>query len=528
MLLLILLSLIIGAAIAYMWVMAPFYLEPDTIDLIVTDAHFSVDHAHYFDLTVMNPSHSIAGTNITDIYVTAEGFNKTSISSSEPSLPVVLDRGTTRTFNCSLDWSAMAGNIITVHVSTTSNTEAGRSVMTQPVELVVGTVFDPSESIQQFNASVAVGTSPINLTLSSVLFDLNPIDNNLSITLPYVIPANQTVTFTCYVNWEGHVKPLVRVETGEGYEAEVRTEVTGILNLQITDVTFNETHPDQMSVTLFNSPDSPASVNISKITMTRGNLTTIIAGNLSTPMLPQTIGVNQTITLAFAWNWTDTSLRNVDVTIAAYTAQGFTPSIRTVRTPATAEGIINEVFFDLDDTGVFNVNITNKGYSLQTINVTGIDLNQHPANITATLIDPDTKATLTCAYNWSNLVGQNVTVTAHIVYDSYESLLSYNLRLTYFEITNVTFSSFSRATPYINVTVHNSEFSTINATITQVYITTGNTTLQVASPAGYNIIPGSEIGLVVPFEWNPYVGQNITVIVQTVDGFQASSTSQVA
>lgn len=527
--LLILLSAIVSALIVYMWVMAPFYLEPgDTVDLVVTNVNFPVDHARYFDLTLMNPSHSISGTNITDIYVTAEGFDKTSIRASEPAIPVVLDKGTTQTFNCSLDWGAMAGKIITVHVLTSNNTEAARSVTTQLVSLELSTTFDPAETVQQFNASVAIGSSPINLTLSSVLLNLNSI-NNLSIApLPYSIPANQSVSFTCYANWEGLVKPLISIETREGYKAETRQDMNGTLNLQITGVTFNETHPDQMSVSIFNSPDSSSYVNISKITVTHSNLTTIVTGDLSTPSLPQKIGTNQTLTFAFAWNWTDVGFRNVDMTLVAYTVQGFTPVTRTFRTPAMSEAVINEVYFNLTDTGIFNVNITNKGYSLQTINVTGIDLNQQSANITSTLIDPGAKATLTCEYNWSSLVGQDVTITAHIKYDSYESLISYNLRLQYFEITNVTFSSFSPETAYINVTVRNSEFSPTNATITQVYVKAGNTTAQITNPAGYNITKGCEFAIVVPYNWNPYVGQDITITVQSIDGFQASSTSQVA
>ena len=107
--LLMLLSAIFGALLAYMWTMAPFYSEPNTVDLIVTNLNFPVDHGTYFDLTVMNPSHSIGGTNITDIYIESLGLNETSITASLPALPLFLDRGTEQTFNCSLDWGGLAG-----------------------------------------------------------------------------------------------------------------------------------------------------------------------------------------------------------------------------------------------------------------------------------------------------------------------------------------------------------------------------------------------------------------------------------
>ena len=97
--LLMLISAIFGALLAYMWTMAPFYFEPKTVDLVVTNLNFPADHGTYFDLTVMNPSHSISGTNITGIYIESQGLNKTSITNSDPGLPLFLDRGTDQTFN---------------------------------------------------------------------------------------------------------------------------------------------------------------------------------------------------------------------------------------------------------------------------------------------------------------------------------------------------------------------------------------------------------------------------------------------
>ena len=199
--LLILLSAIIGALIAYTWTMAPFYLESDTLDLVVTGVNFPVDDANHFNVTVLNPSHSTSGTNITAIYVTAGGFNGSSITDSQPALPIFLDKGTSQTITCSLAWGSLAGSLIAVHVLTANNTEAGFSVQTQQVSLGVDTSFNASQSAEYFNVTVTNQPSLINLTLSSVLLNYNSVDNNLNITLPAVIPANQTLTFTCFANW---------------------------------------------------------------------------------------------------------------------------------------------------------------------------------------------------------------------------------------------------------------------------------------------------------------------------------------
>jgi hypothetical protein len=525
--LLILVSAIIGALLAYMWTVAPFIVESgDTVDLIVTSVNFPADHATSFGVTVMNPSHSIADTNITDIYIESLGTNRTSIQSSDPSLPILLQRGTTQTFNCSLDWGGLAGRIITVHVLSINNTEAARSILTPSVRLDANTNFDASESINYFNLTVTNANSPINLTLSRVLLDYNPVAN-LSITLPKTIQPNDTIPIICYANWQGHIKPIVQVETLEGFTAEVRKEAPSTVNLQVSQVNFNETNTNQVTLTLTNSADSATYVNITSIDFTHGNTTDTISGNLSNPTLPLTINTGETVTLICLWNWTDASYRDIDVTMTAYTKQGFASPPLTVRTPARNAGRIDEVHFDLDDTTLFSVNITNFAYSLQTANVTRIDINQNPTSINTALITPGAHATFTCAYNWSSLVGANVTIRAHVMYDSNETQLTYTLKLPYLKITNASFSSLSPETPYVNITVRNSEFSKVKATITSLLIKNETSPLLVVGSTGFEVAVGSEVSIVYPWNWNPYAAKDVTIIVTTVDGSQASATFKV-
>jgi len=525
--LLILVSAIIGALLAYMWTVAPFIVESgDTVDLIVTSVNFPADHATSFGVTVMNPSHSIADTNITDIYIESLGTNRTSIQSSDPSLPILFQRGTTQTFNCSLDWGGLAGRIITVHVLSINNTEAARSILTPSVRLDANTNFDASESINYFNLTVTNANSPINLTLSRVLLDYNPVAN-LSITLPKTIQPTDTIPIICYANWQGHIKPIVQVETREGFTAEVRKEAPSTVNLQVSQVNFNETNTNQVTLTLTNSADSATYVNITSIDFKHGNTTDTISGNLSNPTLPLTINTGQTVTLICLWNWTDASYRDIDVTMTAYTKQGFASPPLTVRTPARNAGRIDEVHFDLDDTTLFSVNITNLAHSLQTANVTRIDINQNPTSINTALITPGAHATFACAYNWSSLVGANVTIRVHVMYDSNETQLTYTLKLPYLKITNASFSSLSPETPYVNITVRNSEFSKVKATIISLLIKNETSPLLVVGSTGFEVAVGSEVSIVYPWYWNPYAGKDVTIIVTTVDGSQASATFKV-
>lgn len=525
--LLILLSAIFGALIAYMWTVASFIVEPEnTFDLLITNVNFPVNQATRFTVTVMNPSHSLADTNITDIYIETSGQNRTSITSSDPSLPFPMPRGTVQTFNCSLNWGPFAGRIITVHAKSLNGTETGQSITAPTVSISVSSSFDASDSIERFGVAVLNPNSPINLTISRVLLDYNPV-TNLSITLPRVIQPNETVSMTCYADWQGHVKPLVQVETLEGFTAETRRDAPSTVSLQVTQVNFNETNTNQVNVTLSNSADSATYVNITSIDFKYGNITDQIGGTLSSPALPATLETGKNTSLICFWNWTDAKYRNIDLTVTAHTRQGFNSTSLTVRTPTANAGRIDDAYFDLDDTGHFTINITNLAYSLQTANVTAIHVNQAPANITTTLIDSGQRATLDCVYNWSSFVGANVTIRAYLKYGSNETQITHNLKIPYLKITNASFFNLTQENPYINITVRNSEFSRVNATITSILIRNETAPLLVVGSTGFQVTVGSETAIIYPWNWNPYAGRDVTIIVTTVDQLQTLATYKV-
>ena len=442
----------------------------------------------------------------------------TAISSNQEYLG---DRGN----RCSLDWGELAGQIITVHVLTNTNATASLSAKAPAVNIAVDAVFDASESIQQFNTSVTL-SSPINLTLSQVLFDYTPVEN-LSIPKTQTLQANKTVTFTCYANWQGRVKPIVQVTTKEGFKGEVRKDVGSTVILTATKIDFDQTNTSQVKVTLSNSGDSATYVNITSITFKHGNITDTFNGTLLTPAFPFTIDKNQTATITCPWNWSDASYRDMDVVVTAYTKQGFTSTPQTARTPAKYAAHINDVHFDLNDLGTFSVNITNRAYSMLTVNVTTIEINQSATGITPSLIAPGTNATFTCTFNWSSLTGQNVNIKAHLMYGSTEIQVIYSLKLPYLEITNATFINLPPETPNVNLTVKNTEFSKLNATIVNVLISNGTTPLLVIGSSGYQINAGSELVIACSWNWIPYTGKDITVTMTTTDGFQVSATFKV-
>ncbi len=537
--LLILASAIVGGFISYMFAVSPFFAVPNHVSLDITGASFPVNHPDYFDITVLNPSFSPSGTNITSIYLKIDGetglFN---VTDTVPGLPTPLDPGASTAIRCYWDWGSYAGRSIAVNVLPQNGTGVAFTVETDFVKLDVDTYFNATESVTQFNVTVTNElNSVLNLTVNNVVIDYTPV-SSLSIALPMVLDNGQTVKFTCFFDWQGYVQPLVEVDTVEGYKAQVQKNVSSVIDVEVAGVTFNETNSSQISVTLLNSANSVTPVDIANITITYSNVTDVINGALSNPPLPYRLNETSSVTLNCAWNWTDESYRNLSVNMTVYTNQGFVSHPRTVTTPAEVAARVDQAEFDLGDTGHFIVNMTNLPYSLQTINVTGIDFNQNSTTTSAELVGAgEPPRAFVCEFNWSSFVGQNANITAHVSYGVNNSLLlpPFQVSVPYFRVMNVSFGNFSLGNPYMNVTVSNSEFSKIDANITQIFIQSENTTQTIdgtisnpkMSPSGYQLVAGNEITVVCPWDWSPYVGNDVTVIVQTADGFQASTTLKV-
>jgi len=536
--LLILAAAILGGLISYMWAIAPFFATPSN-GLSITSVNFPLYHADYFDVTVLNPSYSSSGTNITSIYVTAA--NETSFinaTDTNPGLPVFLDAGASVTIQCTFNWGAYAGQNITVDVLPQSGIGATYTVQPAFVGLTANVYFNATETVQSFVMTVQNdANSAINLTLSGISIDGAAI-SNVSATLPEVINVSNTVTLTCNVNWGGYTNPDIVAETQEGYTAEVTEQINASTLLLVDDVQFNENNPDLINVTLLNSPSSNTPATVTYITIANGTTTpTALNQTVSSPTLPYTLDVNASVTLNFAWNWTADSYRNLTIGVTAFTSQGFVSQTATFTTPAEAAAQVDQTEFDLGDTGHFTVNVTNLPYSLQReINVTEVDFNNNAINISAPLLAAGDQAAFDCAFNWSSFVGQSANITVHATYDDGNSslLLPFQANVTYFEISSVSFSDFSIGNPYMNVTVSNSQFSKTNANITQVFIQSENGTQTIDGTISYpQISPqypltaGTEQTFTCPWNWSPYAGQDVTVIVQTADGFQASMTLKV-
>jgi len=549
---LILCSAVFGALLSYMWVMGNFYLEPETVDLVITNVDFPVDHADYFYVIVMNPSHSPSGTNITEIYFTVEGDNKLyNVTNTSPeSLPILLEKGTSKTIRCVPDenWGQFAGKTIAVHVSATNASGAEASAETKFVKLEVATSLNATVSCKQFNVTIRNNPqSAINLTLTNIEVDRVPIENasllpdDQNVTFPINLFNGTSVSLRCLYNWEHFKDPKIRVETAEGYYAEASTNATATILLLITNVVFNETKPDELSITVSNSQYSSTPVDISDIVLTYRNGTQDqqyhINGTLTIPQFVPyyRLGIGNTTTFNHCiWNWTN--YRDQNVTITVNVKQGFTPASETRKTPQPVVFKIKEVSFNLTDTSHFVLTVANMPCSLQNITIATIKVNETDVALNQT-VNIGEEEVFNCTFDWANLRGEEVNITAYTSDGLYAlpiniTLPSVDLKIL---VNEHDFAKSAEGIPYVNVTIMNTHFSNRNVTITQIIFKTENTTATIDGaltnpvlvPNGYILAVNANVTILCPWNWTLYPNLDLTITVQTAEGFSISQTFQI-
>ena len=160
---------------------------------------------------------------------------------------------------------------------------------------------------------------------------------------------------------------MVLVEDGSGAVIEVETAEVG---LAITSTVFNPEYSNYFNVSIRNSAGSPNDFNITKITVTMDNGTEFQVREI-TPSIPALVKIGTTATFMCSWDWT--TYRGMNVTVNAFTSEGYAFH-RTSTTPKKAQlSITNPVFATTDMTS-FNITVTNSEYSIDVANLTTVEV----------------------------------------------------------------------------------------------------------------------------------------------------------
>lgn len=527
MILLLLCSAILGGLASYLWVMSSYYNMPENPSLLVVEnVNFPIGNFSYFNVTVLNPSNSASDANITAFNLTVQETNETySVMTTEypEPLPFLLAIGTRQTFKCIENWGSFAGD--TVRIEPVANASAASTwYVTPSAKLVITPSFDPSAGVQNFSLTVEnPAESAMNLTVSDVRIFSESINATPTLS-PYtfVVAPNTTQVFRCDRNWEDlrGLNITVTVETLEGYESSYETTILGAAPY-VADVSFDYADSTYFNVTIGNSEDATVPATISSVNVIFQNGTVYSPTTRFPPLntVFSSVYPNRTVVFECAWAWTQD--RSADITVDAYTKEGFTVSNMTARTPPSIAWNMTSVNFDLDDLGHFVVNVTNALSSLNSVDVSMIQLNDQNTTLSpsSTLLHPGENATLACAIDWTNLIGQSVSVTA-ITDDGMNISTTVTLPALKLELSEEAAWEKSPI-PYVNITVTNSNNSLANATLVEVAFGVGNQTYKIdgnltnpsLSPNGNIVTRGNNLTISCPWNWISYPDSDLTITV---------------
>jgi hypothetical protein len=449
-------------------------------------------------------------------------------------LPITIERATSKTIVCVENWSPFAGKSITVGITTSDNTGTSKTVITQSVRLEATTDINPSVSSKQFNITVTnPSDSILNLTLSNVLVNQIPV-LSATPTLPLNLTVGSNVTIQCVFDFESLSHPVIRVETAQGYYANLATNVVANLGWYVTQVQFNGANPEDMNITIFNPDTASTYVDISSIDVVYGNATSYINGSLTNPPFAPYYRLKPGDTVTFGnctWNWGN--YRSQNATVNVYDLQEFAPASLTVTTPEPINFQITGVDFNLTDTIHFAMNITNAASSTDAIIPAQISLNGSNVGFLSQAIPIGETRQFNCTFDWSNLRGMTVTGNLSIANGQY---VSGSITLPSVDLTisdTIGFNTTSEGLTYVNMTISNSVFSIQAVTITNIIFTTSNSTDYINEtiprlvPDGYLLPIGTEVATVCSWYWKGYYGQSLTITANTVEGFTATKTFQI-
>ena len=359
--------------------------------------------------------------------------------------------------------------------------------------------------------------------------------------LPYKFQhKGESQTFKCLWNWANYtgetIEIIAFVADGSGLTFEVETP---LVKLEIIDVHFNSTiSVTHFNMTIRNYNVSVTYVNITEITVaTEKQIVrewTVENGTEVDPHIPYTLNKNSSETFVCPWNWTD--YQNTSVTVAVRTLQGYM-NYTTVVTPLPVTLEITKVDFNPANTTRFDITVRNNGVSPTYLNVTRITVTMDQQIVrewtveNGTEVDPhipytlnkNSSETFVCPWNWTEHRDRNVTIT---VYTLQGFMAQYSQATPEPVILEIEVNFDPRDTTSFNVTVENSEFSIMNANITEITVILEDEIskkINVTDPTLPKMLNRTQlVTFNCTWSWGEYSGKNVTVVVQTQEGYSAS------
>ncbi|UCE43538.1 MAG: hypothetical protein JSV57_04025 [Candidatus Bathyarchaeota archaeon] len=547
--------MICGALLSYMWVVG--YYEnlkiriPENSDVAITNATFPPEDTSVFNVTIFNPSYSPTEAVIETIAALTDDGLIHSINATNPLLPYRLPKGAIdfsglQTFECRWDWANYTGEEVGIIAFLRDGSGPTLKTETPLVDLrIVDVNFNPALSVTHFNVTVqnhlssVTHNATIDITEVSVTVKdgIKPNITEISPSLPLPLDPGESRNLMCSWDWTGYqnASVTVTVYTSQGYKDYI-TEVTPLpVTLEITKIFFDVTNTTHVNVTVRNDQVSPTYVNVSAITIIMGNLTvrewTVDNGTAVNPPIPFALNRSSSETFVCPWNWTEH--RSENVTVIVSTLQGFTTNY-TQDAPAPVVLDITNLTFDPINTSQFNLTVRNSEFSLADTEITHV-LVMIEDEIVDDLTDPlglpislnrTHSIDFVCPWDWERHVGEDATIVVET--EQGYSFHSDSVALVALTITGATFNPI--AEDYFNITVQNPTLLDFTLATVMVIVdgTPSDLTANVAPAFPFLLPTATGHTFICLWEnWTDEQGQEITITIETQDGYDASYTREI-
>ncbi len=341
--LLLLLFFVIGALFSYVCTMG-FYADlrfPSKPAITLESVELYDQNTSFFNVTLLNPSYS-SSVEITRIEARTPDDNRIHvITDTQPALPYALERGEMRTFQAMWNWAnyteiklPYTDQPIEIRVFLRDGTgeilEVRRPLTTLNITALT---FNPSINVNHFNVTVQnLESSETYVNITAIRVGAYVLSQDMvTPSLPYALsPGGNPAQFQCFYDWT-KVQGLdvtVGISTLQGYIAELAQTLPEPVNLEISQIVFNETvSTDHFNITVFNAANSSTYVDISRITVAvdGGAPVDISPLILDGPRLDK----NASVLIVCSWNWSSYKGQSSTAEVTVYTSQGFIVSRET-------------------------------------------------------------------------------------------------------------------------------------------------------------------------------------------------------
>jgi hypothetical protein len=293
----------------------------------ISNVSFDNTDTSYFNITINNPSTSEAQATLSGVNVTLADNTTVALRTSPPlaGLIVFVAPNASQNLECFWNWNAYRDEQILVQAFTLQGFPVQNKTVTTPSASIwsVNNVQFDLDDLEHFTVNVTNAPASLgNINITEVDFD----QYNTSMSPVVVAPANSSLV-VCSFNWTSFVGLNANVTVYGVYvptqNETTITETQSLPYVKVADAQFSSfpTGNPYVNVTVFESQFSPLTANITQISVTVNNVTSVLDGTLSVP----TIGSNgyvlskgEQMTFVCPWNWST----GQSVTFTVQLAQG--------------------------------------------------------------------------------------------------------------------------------------------------------------------------------------------------------------